>query len=205
MPDRAAATAASAGPEAAGSADDDVLAALDRGDVRGAVGLLMSRYGAGVYRYCRQMVGDDVLADDVQQQVFVQAFRDLARFERRSSLRTWLFGIARHRALDAIKIEGRRGRRFPLDEQPGVEDEAADASALEKISQAEMVRALERCLEELAPAAKSAVLLRFREEFRYEEMAIMAGEKPGTLQARVARALPVLRKCIERRLTDEAV
>lgn len=190
-------------PAGAAAVDDDVTTALARGDLRGALGLLMRRYGAGVYRFCRQMLGDDALADDVQQQVFVQAFRDLPRFERRSSLRTWLYGIARHRCLDAIKIEGRRGRRFVLDAHPGEEDATGAPSPLERLSQAEVARALDTCLDELAPAAKSAVLLRFREGFRYEEMADMAGERPGTLQARVARSLPVLRKCLERRLTDE--
>lgn len=203
MPEPAAATPAPADAGGAPTPDDqDVIATLDGGDLRGAVELLMHRYGTGVYRFCRQMLGDDALADDVHQQVFVQVFRDLERYERRSSVKTWLFGIARHRCLDAIKIEGRRGRRFPLDDQPGSTDPDDDMSALEKISQAEMTRALERCLEELAPAAKSAVLLRYREGFRYEEMADMHGEKPGTLQARVARALPLLRKCLERRLKD---
>ena len=197
-----AASGPSGAPVDATPADADVLAAVDAGDPRAAVRLLMARYGGAVYRFCRQMVGDDALADDVHQQTFVQAFRDLPRFERRSTVRTWLFGIARHRALDALKIEKRRGRRFPLDEEPGAEETADDPSALERISQAELAAALERCLEELAPAVKSAVLLRYREGFRFEEMAGMAGEKPGTLQARVARALPVLRKCLERRLKD---
>ncbi len=182
--------------------DEDVVAAIDGGDLRGAIRLLMKRYGTGVYRFCRQMLGNDALTDDVHQQVFVQAFRDLPRFEKRSSVRTWLFGIARHRCLDAIKIEGRRDRRFPLDQQPGLDDPATDLSALEQLSQAELARALATCLDELAPAARTAILLRFREGFRYEEMAEMAGEKPGTLQARVARSLPLLRKCLERRLRD---
>jgi RNA polymerase sigma-70 factor (ECF subfamily) len=51
-------------------------------------------------------------------------------------------------------------------------------------------------------ATKSAGLLRFREGLGFDEMAGLSDEKPGTLQARVARALPVLRKCLERRLRD---
>lgn len=182
--------------------DGDVLDLLARGDNRAALTALMARYGVPVYRYCAQMLRNDTLADDVHQQVFVQAFRDLPRFERRSALRTWLFGIARHRCLDAIKIEGRRGRRFPLDEEPGETDSADGPSALERMAAAEVAGALEHCLDELAPATKSAVLLRFREGLTFEEMAVLADEKPGTLQARVARALPVLRKCLERRLKD---
>ena len=56
------------------------------------------------------------------------------------------------------------------------------------------------------------MLLRYRDGFQYEEIAQLlsegtgtAEEKPGTLQQRVARALPVLRKCVERRLTSTEV
>ncbi len=188
---------------AASTTDDgDVLALVDRGDVRGALAVLMRRHGVPVYRFCRQMLRDEALADDVHQQVFVQAFRDLPRFERRSMVRTWLFGIARHRCLDAIKVEGRRGRRFPLDDEPAAGEEAPDASALDQLALGQLAGALEHCLDELAPATKSAVLLRYREGLGFEEIASAFAEKAGTLQARVARALPLLRRCLERRLKD---
>lgn len=187
----------------AGALDGDVLALVDRQEWRAALNALMGRYGVAVYRFCRQMLRDEALVDDVHQQVFVQAYRDLPRFQQRSQLRTWLFGIARHRCLDAIKIQGRRDRRFPLDDEPGAGDAAPGPSALDQLSFAEISGALEQCLDELAPAAKSAVLLRYREGLPFDQMAGVFGEKAGTLQARVARALPVLRRCLERRLRDE--
>jgi RNA polymerase sigma-70 factor (ECF subfamily) len=193
---------AAAPTDEAALADGDVLAMIERGEARAALSALMGRYGVSVFRYCRQMLRDEALVDDVHQQVFVQAFRDLPRFEGRSALRTWLFGIARHRCLDAIKIQGRRDRRFLLDDDPGVSDAAPDPSALDQLSLAQLAGALELCLDELAPATKSAVLLRFREGLGFDELSGMLAEKAGTIQARVARALPVLRKCLERRLKD---
>jgi RNA polymerase sigma factor (sigma-70 family) len=187
----------------AGVLDGDVLALIDRQEWRPALVALMGRYGVAVYRFCRQMLRDEVLVDDVHQQVFVQAYRDLPKFQQRSQLRTWLFGIARHRCLDAIKIQGRRDRRFPLDDEPGAGDAAPGPSALDQLSFAELSGALDQCLDELAPATKSAVLLRYREGLPFDQMAGLFGEKAGTLQARVARALPVLRRCLERRLRDE--
>src|SRR5262249_39612715 len=79
--------------------DADVLALVGR-DTRVALHHLMQRHGRAVYRYCRIALGDAVLADDVHQQVFIEAFRDLPGFAGRSTLRTWLLGIARHRVLD---------------------------------------------------------------------------------------------------------
>src|SRR6185436_18132937 len=71
--------------------DSDLLGLVANGDMTGALRLLMARHGGAVYRYCREELRDAALADDVQQQVFIEAFRDLGRFRGGSSLRTWLF------------------------------------------------------------------------------------------------------------------
>jgi RNA polymerase sigma-70 factor (ECF subfamily) len=59
---------------------------------------------------------------------------------------------------------------------------------------------LARCLELLEARSRAAVLLRFQEEMTYPEMASVCEEDVSTLQKRVARALPVLRACIEARM-----
>jgi len=174
-----------------------VLAALRKGDRDAALRLLMQAYGTPVWRYCRQMLGDADLAQEAQQMTFVQAYEGMSRFAGRSSLRTWLFGIAHHRCLDLLKTSRRRKKRFaPLDGLP--DQPAPAASAEDLLAGRSRTRALERCLSELAPHVRTAVLLRFQQGVTYEEMARLEGERPATLQARVARALPVLRRCLER-------
>lgn len=175
-----------------------ILASLKRGDRDAALRLLMRDYGKPVYRYCRQMLGDGDLADEAHQMTFVQAYEGLARFAGRSSLRTWLFGIAHHRCLDLLKTSRRRERRFQLTgELP--ERPAPVETAEERLTARSRVQALARCLRELAPHVRAAVLLRFQQGVTYEEMSILERERPATLQARVARALPVLRRCLERK------
>jgi RNA polymerase sigma factor (sigma-70 family) len=88
--------------------------ALARGDPEGALASLMRAYGSPIYRFCRQLVADPDLAQDVHQTTFVQAFEGLAGFGGRGSFRAWLYGIARHRCLDALKIARRREKRFTL-------------------------------------------------------------------------------------------
>src|SRR5215831_9138003 len=87
--------------------DRDVVGLVARHDMTGALRCLMQRHGASVYRYCREALRDAVLAEDVQQQVFMAAFLDLPKFSGRSKVRTWLFAIARHRVLDAVKSRRR--------------------------------------------------------------------------------------------------
>ncbi|MEM1204434.1 MAG: RNA polymerase sigma factor [Acidobacteriota bacterium] len=184
-----------AAPEGTG-VEATALAALDRSDPEGALRVLMDAYGRSIYRFCRQMVGDDALAEEVHQMTFVQAFEGFERFGRRASLRTWLFGIARHRSLDAIKIARRRRNRFHLVAEPPDVSDAAPA-AEDRLANRALAKALERCLEALAPATRTAVLLRYREGISYPDMADLCDAKPATLQARVARAMPVLRRCLE--------
>ena len=156
----------------------------------------MRAYGTAVYRYCRQMVGEDDLAQEVHQMTFVQAHEGLPKFARRSSLRTWLFGIARHRCLDLLKMSRRRQRRFePLEAAP--EPPEPGGSVEERLAGRSVARALGRCLGGLAPQVRTAVLLRFQQGLSYPEIARLSDEKAPALQVRVARALPALRRCLE--------
>ena len=183
------------------SADDpdaDILALLDLDDTAGAVRRLMARHGAAVYRYCRAALRDAALVDDVHQQIFIEAYRDLPRFRRHSTVRVWLFAIVRHRVLDAVK------RRQHT--QRWLEDSAAsDApdprpSPAESLDGARLRAALAASLDELPPDTRAAVLLHYQQGFTFAEMAEICRAHPGTLCARVARALPLLRERIESRV-----
>lgn len=190
-------------PRNEGDLEGEVLRALDRSDRDRALSLLMQGYGKPVYRYCRRMLVDTELTDDVHQMVFVQAYEGLRSFGRRSSLRTWLFGIAHHRCLDALKTGRRRQRRFSLmADLP--EEPVPGATVEERLAERSRAWGLSRCLQALAPRIREAVLLRYQQEITYEEMARLTGERPATLQARVARALPVLRRCLEAQREEDS-
>jgi len=183
---------AAAAPEShAADRDVDLLVLVDRGDTRAALHGLMLRHGRAVYRYCRIALGDPVLAEDIHQQVFIAAFRDLPGFGRRSTLRTWLFGIARHRVLDAAKH--RRRSRAGLDADAGVSLEDPRPAAGDRLDDAQLQAALASHLAALEEPVRTAVLLRYQQGLTYEEMAEICGERAGTLQARVSRAVRRLR------------
>jgi RNA polymerase sigma-70 factor, ECF subfamily len=61
----------------------------------------------------------------------------------------------------------------------------------------DITHSIERCLGALAPSSRIAILLRYREGYSYREMAEICREPVTTLQRRVARALLVLRRCLE--------
>lgn len=199
---RHAAPAASPNGDASLVALDAALAsALGAGDRAAALTLIDERYGEGLYRFIHALVRRDDLADDLYQTTLLQAFRDLASFEERSSLRTWLFGIARHRCLDALKADRRRGERFLSGDDPDPSAGAADdaPSALERLGQAELVAALGHCLDELTAETRMVLLMRFSEDMPYDDIARVCRASAETLRARVSRALPILRRCVEQK------
>ena len=198
---RAGSLAPRAGEPAGGAgtgrdADQDVLDLIAGHKLEAALRVVMHRHGDSIFRYCLVHLHDDALAEDVQQQVFIQAHRDFHRFAGRSALRTWLFGIAHHRVQDAHR---RRKVEVPLDETLLGQLVDTGRSADQTIDDGILRQALALCLGELGDHVRTAVLLRYQQGFSFEDMAEITGEKPGTLQARVTRALPVLRACIEGR------
>lgn len=178
--------------------DAEIEAARSAGDKRRALTLLMTRHGDGIYRFAMAMTRDRVVAEEVRQQVFVEAFRDLGNLAAGSSLQSWIFGIARHRCLDAVHARARWHQRYknPPPEEPEQDNCAPDR----ELDRGRLARILAACLGKLAPAAREAVVLRYQQELSYDEAAAIAGDLPGTLQRRVARALPVLRRCVEANL-----
>lgn len=171
------------------------IEALSKKDYRKVLKFLMEAYGNQIYRFCLQMVTEKGLAEDAHQMTFVQAYEGLSSFKGNSSLRTWLFSIARNRCLDALKMTRRREQRVTLvDELPDI---SSDQQVDSEIAKNHLRDQLVKCLRKLAPHVRSALLLRFQEERSYQEMSQICLEKPATLQARVARTLPVLRQCLE--------
>lgn len=183
-----------------GKDDAAILALIARGARREAASALMDTYGDAVYSFCLRQLRDRDVAADVRQKVFLEACRDLERFHGKSSLRTWLFGIASHRCLDEGRRRVRASRHEPFDELGSSAAEPVPTSwpsAIELAAHTELARALEDCLGRLPDEIRITVLLRHGSELSYEEMSERLGVKANTLQARVARAEPALRECLE--------
>jgi len=140
----------------------------------------------------------DTLAEDVQQQVFIEANRDLSRFAGRSTLRTWLFAIAKHRVLDAIR-KRRRERVLLGPKDAGVVPDP-DWTSDERLDDERIYNALIECMQSADLSIQAMVLLRFQRGFTYEELAAVLGARPDAMRARMKRALPALRARMEDRL-----
>ncbi len=177
------------------STEESIASAIARGDYREALTMLMEEMGDDIHRHVSQVVGDPALADDVHQTVFIQAYRDMPSFGRRASVRTWLYAIARHRCLDALKARRRWWQRVFAAPMPERADGAEPADSA--LDQQRRAQALVRAVAKLRPKSRIAVLLRYQEGLSYEEMSQVCGATPAALQARVARAVDRIRAALE--------
>lgn len=170
---------------------------LAGGDHRGAIAAAMDQYGARIFGYCVHNLKHRETAEDVLQNVFLQGYRDIGRLEEPRKLRSWLMSIAAHRVYD--EIEGRKRHQGRVESDDDAVDSSIDVGAGpgEKLTGARLFEALKRCLAGLSQDVRATVLMRFYAQMSYEEMEVATKTKADTLNARVSRALPALRKCLE--------
>ena len=180
--------------------DEDVLELTRRGDLHGALTILMPRHGKIVYRYCLEELRDKALADDIHQQIFIQAYRDLPSFGYRAMLKIWLLGIARHRVLDAVKARRRAEAHIGEDEDADMLDPTPPPD--ERLHEAHVSLAMIRCLHRLGELVQRTLVLRYQQGLSFKELAGLFGQPADTLQTRVRRTLPKLRTAIEREIGE---
>ena len=181
---------------AQGPADSELIEATLAGD-DSAYGLLVTRFQKRIFRVAFAIVRDDMEADLVTQDTFVQAYMNLARFEARSCFETWLTRIAINRSRDSL-----RARRTvslvrtdssgneetliePADERPDAEREAISHQIHD---------AIERAVETLSAQQKVIFRLRHYEQLPLEEIALSLGLRAGTVRAHLFRAIHRVRR-----------
>lgn len=163
-----------------------------------AYGMLVERFQRKIFRVARSIVRDDMEADTITQDTFVQAYTHLARFQGRAEFETWLTRIAINRSRDAL-----RRRRFvslftlrddgsesetliePVDERPDPERQLLSSQLRKAIGRAE---------RGLSSQQKTIFRLRHYENLPLEEIAEAMGLKAGTVRAHLFRAIHKIRK-----------
>jgi len=179
-----------------GPSDAELILAVVERDDRRAYALLVGRHQGQVRSVLRRLTkGDAALADDLAQDTFVLAWRNLKRFRFESRFSTWLYRIA----FNAWQSEARRKRELPLDDDIR-EDSAAGACEMPDI----VGRVdLERAIATLSEGERAAVAACYYADLSHEEAAAALGMPLGTVKTHVLRAKAKLRARLAPR-KDEA-
>ncbi len=145
---------------------DEKLIAMARSGNPGAFEAVVDRYQGRLLGFCRQMLGSTEDAEDVLQEVFVNAYRAMLADEREINLRPWLYRIARNRCLNHLR-KPTADAQESMDMVPEVEA----ASTAEKAHNREEFRQLLTDVGKLPETQRSALLLREMDAMSYEEIA----------------------------------
>jgi len=170
---------------------DSVAIARVRAGDGDAYRALVERHSRGVFRLAFRMTGNEQDAEDIVQETFLRAYRQLHRYESRASFGTWLYRIAANCALDL----GRARNRHPQTEL--VEKAAADAGPDRLLAGDEVRRTLTATLDGMSEQERTAFVLRHFEGQTIEEIAASLGLSSNAAKHSIFRAVQKLRRALE--------
>lgn len=141
-----------------------------------------------VYFYLYRILRDESLAEDVQVEVFTQVWKGAGRFRGQSQVKTWIFGIARNLAMNALRKHRYHAniddfRDIADDGQPDPED-------------ADRRRFLQKAMDMLSDKHRDVLDYVFYQQMTYQEIADILDISENTVKTRVFYAKAALRKAI---------
>jgi RNA polymerase sigma-70 factor (ECF subfamily) len=163
---------------------------------------LLTRYRSRVYGLALRMVQRPEDAADIVQEAFVRAFQALGSFDPNRSFGAWIARIAanlcidhyRRRRLHLVSLDA------PLDSEPGDRTrELQDPAPLpdEVMSRGESASQMDALVQGLSPRYRIVILLRYKEDLAYEEIAEILRLPLGTVKARLHRAHHLLKRRLD--------
>ena len=171
-----------------------------QGDQR-AFGVLVERHSRSVFRLAFRMTQNEQDAEDLVQETFLKAYKQLHRFDGRSAFGTWLYRIAANCSLDLIRArKNRRERQTTLTSETTdwLDRVAAPDPSPERLARSGQVASLLKpALAQLTELERTAFVLRHYEGCGIEEIAGVLGVQTNAAKHSVFRAVQKLRRALE--------
>lgn len=172
------------------ASDDDLLRRSSSGDEEAFIALFRRRQG-GIYRFALNMSGNENVAEEVVQEVFLTVIRDGGRFDpERGTASAYLFGIARNQVLRFLE----RDRQYVAIDEGGALASTADGhpGPLAEMTKAEMIDAVRQAVLSLPAMYREAVVLCDLGEMSYADAAAAMNVPVGTVRSRLNRGRALL-------------
>ncbi len=167
-----------------------------RGD-KAAFSRLVEAYQRPVYNLTFRMLGDAHEAEDAAQETFLRAYARLRQYDSEHKFSTWLFSIANHYCID--RLRRRRATLVSIDDNPVLENLEGDELRPEPAAVVQEQRVeVQRLLFQLEPEYRQPLILRYWEEYSYEEIADALGLTVAAVKSRLFRARKQLADLYER-------
>jgi RNA polymerase sigma-70 factor, ECF subfamily len=162
---------------------------------------LVERHSRAVFQVAFRMTGSEPDAEDVVQDTFLKAYRELKRFEARSSFGTWLHRIAVNCSYDLLRRRPRH-QAEPLDAEgedgtPAISVEADGVSRPDRLAfSAEVQHRVRVAMDQLTPAERMAFVLRHLEGRSIDEIGSMLGLHVSATKHSIFRAVQKMRRAL---------
>jgi RNA polymerase sigma-70 factor, ECF subfamily len=174
-------------------AHEELVARLARGEREAPLAALYDAYGGQVYGLGVQLLRDTGLAEDLVQETFLRLWRSAHRYEpERSSVRTFVFTLARRAAVDLWRRRGAIPAPHELDNA-----EAEGGAGNEAYEHLLLRLAVGEALAELSPAHREVLELAYKEDLTQAQIAERLGIPLGTVKTRAMHALRALTRYLE--------
>jgi RNA polymerase sigma-70 factor (ECF subfamily) len=180
---------------------DDAALKQARGGDSDAFRMLVERHATAVFRLAYRMTGNETDAEDMVQETFLRAWREIRRFDGRASFGTWLHRICANRTVDFLRS---RNRWQPANTTESDEEHdpfrglASEEPSPERAARsAEAGAVLEPALASLSEIERTAFVLRHYEGLPIDEIASALGVQPGAARHSIFRAVRKLRRALE--------
>lgn len=167
-----------------------------RGD-EDAFHAIFRRYGRPILSFINELVRNRELADELAQETFVRAYRNLHALQDEMRLSTWLFGIARNVAREAGRQTRKDERNVGLDEPESLSLKSVGALPEGAMLDQELNQTIRHALEELDEDKRLVFSLKVFHEKSYEEISAITGHSVGKLKTDLHRARAQMRKRLE--------
>jgi len=170
-----------------------ILQGLDAGDAD-TFRLAFERFCRPVFSFIMGLVGDRALAEDLTQETFVRAFRGWKSLRQEALLSTWIFGIARNVAREALRQTKARGFSLDLDHFGSGELPDSRAAQDENMINAELHGKVQRAMAGLPDDQRMVFVLKIVNRMRYEEISQITGSSVPKLKTDMHRARMAMRR-----------
>lgn len=157
-----------------------------KGDQR-AFGKLVEAYQKPVFNLTYRMLGNAQEAEDAAQETFLRAYSNLKQYQPEHKFSTWLFAIANHHCID--RLRKRRVSYVSIEDNPVLENMSGDLPLPERQALArEQSAEMQKLLQELEPDYRLPLILRYWEDYSYEDIAETMGITVAAVKSRLFRA-----------------
>jgi RNA polymerase sigma-70 factor (ECF subfamily) len=152
------------------------------------------RHGGVAYSLAYRIVGERGAAEDVTQEAFISIWRSGARYDAaRGSVRTWMLGIVRNRAIDALRSKSGKAPKLDFDDDSILEHRPAAEQTESEALQRETAQEVRGALGELPGEQAKVIQLAYFGGFSHSEIAGMLGVPLGTVKGRMRLGLEKIR------------